>query len=156
MSTVIVIDLEEIRSIWQRKINPLSEFDEIATRLRRIANIVKQEWNNFSDEDRKSLKKLAYPLREEPSKGIVGLARKFWIAVYTLFLNVINQKEAFCLCIEALDALVEDILDAVERQDPVYQAVLSETLEQLSLEYQGKVLKPEETREWLQSLCVDI
>ncbi|RUS95599.1 hypothetical protein DSM106972_089550 [Dulcicalothrix desertica PCC 7102] len=152
MSTAIVIDSYEIRSIWQRKVSPSSRFDEIAARLRRVANTVKQEWNNFSDEDRESLKKLAYILREEPPKGIVSLTRKLRIAAYTLFLDVTNQKEAFYSCIEALDLLVENILDAVERTDPGYQAVLSDTLEQLSLEDQGKALKPEETREWLRSL----
>ncbi|WP_257237100.1 hypothetical protein [Nostoc sp. 'Peltigera malacea cyanobiont' DB3992] len=56
-------------------------------------------------------------------------------------------------CIKALDTLVDTILDAVERQDPSYQAVLSDTLEQLySGTIQGKELKTEETRDWLRSI----
>ncbi len=70
-----------------------------------------------------------------------------------LFINATNQTVAFRSCIEALDMLVENILDAVEHENSSYQAVLSDTLEQLYLnKVQGKVLEAEETREWLRNL----
>jgi uncharacterized protein Yka (UPF0111/DUF47 family) len=152
VSTAIVIDSYEIQSIWQRKASVSSSFDEIAVKLRRIAKTVKQEWNNFSEEDREALKELAYSIIE-PKKSIFTPWRKIRARVYMMFLAATNQLEAFELCIKALDMLVENILDAVERQDSGFQALLSDTLEQLySDEEQGKALKPEETREWLRNL----
>jgi hypothetical protein len=152
VSTAIVIDSYEIQSIWQRKASVSSSFDEIALKLRRIAKTVKQEWNNFSDEDREALKELAYTIIE-PKRGIFTLWHKIRVRAYMMFLTATNQLEAFNSCIEALDMLVENILDAVERQDSGYQALLSDTLEQLYTdEEQGKALKPEETREWLRNL----
>lgn len=82
-----------------------------------------------------------------------GLKSKIWSKIYLLFLVVTNQTEAFMSCIKALDTLVDTILDAVERQDPNYQAVLSDILEQLySGTIQGKELKTEETCDWLRSI----
>ncbi|PHJ69125.1 hypothetical protein VF14_03020 [Nostoc linckia z18] len=153
MSTAIVIDSYEIRQIWHRKISPSSKFDELAVKFRRLASKVKQEWSNFPEEDRKVLTDLAYALIESPPKGISSWPRKIRSKIYLWFVNATNQAEAFWSCIEALDMLVENILDAVERQDPRYQGVLSDTLEQLYLcPDQGEELKPEETRDWLRSL----
>lgn len=153
MSTAIVIDSYEIRQIWHRKISPSSKFDELAAKFRRLASKVKQEWKNFPEEDQKTLKELAYTLIESPPKGVFSWKRKIRSKIYLWFVKTTNQAEAFWSCIEALDMLVENILDAVEREDPRYQAVLSDTLEQLySGAIQGEELKPEETRDWLRSL----
>lgn len=152
MSTAILIDYYEIQRISQRKVSPSSRFDEIAVKVCTLAKKVKQEWNNFSDEDREMLKELAYTI-SEPKKSVFNPWHKIWARTYMLFLAVTNQLEAFDSCIKALDMLVENIFDAIERQDCGYQAVLSDTLEQLhSGKEQGKVLKPEETREWLRNL----
>jgi len=151
-SVAVLIDSYEIQQIWQRKVSPSSRFDEIAARLRRIAKIVKQEWNNFPLENREQLKELAYTLIE-PRKGLPNLKRAIWVAVYMLLIKATNQTAEFHSCIEALDMLVDNILDAVEQEDPSYQAALSATLEQLySKKVQGKVLEVEETREWLRNL----
>jgi len=151
-SVAVLIDSYEIQQIWQRKVSPSSRFDEIAARLRRIAKIVKQEWNNFPLENREQLKELAYTLIE-PRKGLPNLKRAIWVAVYMLFIKATNQTAEFHSCIEALDMLVDNILDAVEQEDPSYQAALSDTLEQLySKKVQGKVLEVEGTREWLRNL----
>ncbi len=152
MSTAVLIDSYEIQQIWQRKLSPSSRFDEIAARLRRTAKIVKQEWNNFPPENREQLKELAYSLTE-PHGSLPNLKRTIWVAVYTLFIKTTSQSAEFQPCIEALDLLVNNIMEAVEQEDPSYQAVLSDTVEQLySNGVQGKVLEPEETREWLRKL----
>ena len=152
MSTAVLIDSHEIQQIWQRTVSPSSRFDEIAVRLRRIAKIVKQEWNNFPPENREQLKELAYTLIE-PHKGLPNLKRTIWVAAYMLFIKATNQTAEFHSCIDALDMLVNNILDAVEQEDPSYQEVLSDTLEQMYLnKVQGKVLEAEETREWLRKL----
>lgn len=152
MSTAIGIDSHEIQQIWRRTANPSSRFDEIAARLYRAAITVKQEWNNFSAQEREALKNLAYKIIE-PYSGLPRLWRQAWTTAYMVFIVVTNQTFAFCSCIEALDMLVDNILDAVEREEASYQAVLSDTLEQLySNKEKGQALEPEGTREWLRSL----
>lgn len=151
MSTAINIDFYEIQQIRCRTANP-SRFEEIAERIRKAARTVKREWNNFSAEDREKLKHLAYDLIERP-KRVPSLWRNLWVKAYSWFIVLTNQAEAFCSCIEAIDMLVDNILDAVEREEVSYQAVLSDTLEQLySNTEQGQALKPEATREWLRKL----
>ncbi|MEH2246255.1 hypothetical protein [Nostoc sp.] len=153
MSTAIVIFTHEFELIRQRKISPSSNFEQLTAKIRRLTKKVNQEWSNLCVEDREGLKEFAYDWLEPPAKGVFGLKSKIWAKIYLLFLGVTNQTEAFIFCIKALDTLVETILDAVERQDPNYQAVLSDTLEQLySGTIQGKELKPEETRDWLRSI----
>lgn len=151
-AAVLVINPYEIEQIRQRKVSPLSKFDEIAARLRRAAKLVKEKWDNFSDEDREFLKQLAYELIEPPKRDWLYLVRLIRAKISWHFMST-SEQEAFKSCIEALDVLVENILDAVERQDPGYQAVLSDTLEQLySSETESKVIEVEETREWLRNL----
>nr|WP_202895821.1 hypothetical protein [Iningainema tapete] len=147
----MIIDFHEIQQVRQRKVSP-SKLDKIAVGLRETANLVKLEWSNFSPESRERLKELAYKLIERPS-GLPNLWIGIRVKAYMLFIKATNQTAAFCSCIEALDMLVDNILDAIEREDPSYQAVLSDTLEQLySKKVQGEELKPEETREWLRNL----
>ncbi|MFN6475271.1 hypothetical protein [Nostoc sp. DedQUE07] len=153
MSTAIVIFTHEFEQIRQRKISPSSDFEQLTAKICRLTSRVNREWDNLSVEDREGLKEFAYDWLEPPAKGVFGLKSKIWAKIYLLFLVVTNQTEAFMSCVKALDTLIETILDAVERQDPNYQAVLSDTLEQLySGAIQGKELKPEETRDWLRSI----
>lgn len=152
MSVVILIDFHEVKQIWRKTISPLSKFDEIATRLGRTANLVKQEWNNFLPENREQLKELAYTLIA-PRKKLSNLKDIIWIPAYMLFIKATNQTQEFNSCIIAIDMLINNILDAVEQEDPNYQLILSDALEQISsTKKQGKVVEAEETRDWLQKL----
>ncbi|MDZ8104710.1 MAG: hypothetical protein RM338_03680 [Nostoc sp. DedQUE12a] len=153
MSTAIVIFTHEFEQIRQKKIGSSSDFEQLTGKIRKLTHRVKQEWSNLSVEDREGLKEFAYYWLEPSAQGVFCLKSKIWTIIYFLFLHVTNQMEAFRSCVKAMDTLVETILDAVERQDPNYQAVLSDTLEQLySGTIQGRELKPEETRDWLRSI----
>ncbi len=153
MSTAIVIFTHEFEQIRQRKIGSSSNFEQLTAKIRRLTKKVNQEWSNLSVEDREGLKEFAYDWLEPPAKGVFGLKLQIRVIIYFLFLQITNQREAFRSCMKAMDTLVETILDAVECQDPNYQAVLSDTLEQLySGTIQGRELKPEETRDWLRSI----
>ena len=153
MSTAIVIFTHEFEQIRQRKIGSSSNFEQLTAKIRKLTHRVKQEWSNLSVKDREGLKEFASDWLEPPAKGVSSLKLQIRAIIYFLFLYVTNQRETFRSCMKAIDTLVETILDAVERQDPNYQAVLSDTLEQLySGTIQGKELKPEETRDWLRSI----
>ncbi|MBD2771391.1 hypothetical protein [Iningainema tapete] len=76
--------------------------DEVADRLRRIAKIIKHEWNNFPPQNREQLKELAYTLIEPP-KGLQNFRRKIWAALYLMVIRATNQRDAFDSCVEALN-----------------------------------------------------
>ncbi|MDZ8068963.1 MAG: hypothetical protein RMY64_25565 [Nostoc sp. DedQUE08] len=154
MSTAIVIFTHEFEQIRQRKISTSSNFEQLTAKIRKLTHRVKQEWSNLSVEDREGLKEFAYNWLEPPApKGVFSLKLEIWAIIYFFYLRATNQREAFRSCMKAMNTLVETILDAVERQEPSYQSVLSDTLEQLySGAIQGEELKPEETRDWLRSL----
>lgn len=153
MSTAIVIFTHEFEQIRKRKISSSTKFEKLTAKARRLTHQVNQEWNNLSTEDREELKDFAYYWLEPATQGVSSLKLTVRAIIYYLFLRVTNQTEAFRSCMRALNTLSETILDAATRHDPSYQAVLSDTLEQLySGTVQSKELKPEETRDWLRSV----
>ncbi|MFO0172909.1 MAG: hypothetical protein ACK51W_10570, partial [Aphanizomenon sp.] len=73
--------------------------------------------------------------------------------IYLLFLNLSSQKESYDACLNAIDLLVDTILDCIEQNDPGYQAVLSDTLEELRLNYERiPAIKPEDSSAWLRNI----
>ena len=73
--------------------------------------------------------------------------------IYLLFLNLSSQRESFDACVDAIDFLVDTILDCIEQDDPGYQAVLSDTLEELRLNYERiPEVKPEDSSAWLRNI----
>ena len=69
-----------------------------------------------------------------------------------VFIKATGQEEAFHDCIDALDCLVDNILDAIEREDPDYQQVLSDTLEELSSNPGSGEPVNADKRGWLQQV----
>ncbi len=117
--TAVVIDSSEIRSFGHRAVNP-SDFVVLSEKIHRAARAVKKEWNNFSVEDREDLKSLAYDLIDPP-KGPSRLWFKVWAQVYIIRIKATGQEKPFKDCLQALDCLVDNILDAVEREHPYYR-----------------------------------
>lgn len=151
MSTAIIIDPREIQQIRHRTINS-SRFTMLGRKIHRLAKVVKQEWENFSLEDRETLKKLAYDLIE-PSSRLSSLWLKLWDKVYMVFIKVTRQEQALYFCLDALDCLIDNILDAIERENADYQQVLSDTLEELSSNPGvGEPVDADTRGKWLQQL----
>lgn len=98
------------------------------------------------------MRDFAYSLIE-PSHGISGFLGILKAKVYLFFLDITSQRESFDSCMDAINFLVDTILDCVEQEDPSYQAVLSDTLEELRLNYERiPEVKPEDTSVWLQNI----
>ena len=150
MTTAVLIDFGEIRQIRRRTANP-SRFIIIAKRIYRAAKNIKKEWSNLSVEDRQDLKSLAYDLIEPP-RGVSSLWLKLWVKAYMVFIKATGQEEALYCCIDALDCLVDNILDAIEREDLDYQQVLSDTLEELSSNPGSGEPVNADKRGWLQQI----
>jgi hypothetical protein len=148
-----VIFTHEFQQIRQKKISSTPKFEQLTAKARRLTHQVKHEWSHLSVQDCERLKGFAYEWIEPPTKGVLSLKSKIKAMIYLLFLHLTNRTEAFSSCMRALDLLSETILDTAMRHEPSYQAVLSDTLEQLySCPNLGKELKPEETRDWLRSI----
>lgn len=150
MSAAIIIDAREIKQIQSRTINP-SRFVSLGQTIHRLAETIKREWNNFSQEDRSALKSLAYDLLESP-KGINGVWLSIWARAYMVYIKLTNQQQALYFCLDALDVLIDTILDAVERDDAGYQQVLLDTLKEINSNPDAGEPVHANTREWLHEL----
>jgi len=172
MSVLIaIINYPQIYQIRDKKIVPLfkdrgvvvsskgereaysSKFDNIAAKLRDDAETIKKDWNTFSIENQEELRNFAYNFLK-PKTGISYIWYSARAIVFILFLAVTHQLKPFSRCIDALDYLIDTILDCVERSHPVYQAILSDALEEL-IHLNHEFVSEEESgdiRTWLQSL----
>ncbi|MBE9249275.1 hypothetical protein IQ226_08875 [Dolichospermum sp. LEGE 00240] len=152
MSSAVLIDFGQIYQVRANKVASASKFDEITSRLKKASRDIKTEWNNFSSEQRDYLTDFAYSFIE-PTQGDTGFLEILKSRIYLLFLNLSSQRESFDACIDAIDFLVDTILDCIEQDDPGYQAVLSDTLEELRLNYERiPEVKPEDSSAWLRNI----
>jgi len=153
MSATIALNTKELQQISQSKEIGSLELLLLARKINKAAIIVKKQWHKLSDEDREKLKILAYKLAESPY-GLGSLISKFFSLIRLTIIVANGQTDAFIAYCKAMNLLIDNIFEAVERDDPEYQAVLSDTLQELTSNSgsSGKVLKPGETRGWLRSL----
>lgn len=98
--------------------------------LYRAAAIIKEHWRDIPATDRELIKSLAYTLIEPP-KGLSGLLLKSCAKVFLVYVQLTGQKQSLSECLQAFDCLIDNILDAVEREHPLYCQVLSEALEEI-------------------------
>jgi len=146
-----VFDYKQIHQIWERKAKSSVKFDRMTLFLKRESKAIKADWGTYSSEKRNSLKEFAYSLLESP-KGIQGFLASLRSKLYFFFLDA-AQKEALVSCLEAIDLLVDTILDCIEQDDPAYQVVLYDTLEELRLNHERiPEVKPEDTSAWLRDI----
>jgi len=130
-----------------------SKFDDIAAKLRDNAETIKKDWNILSIENQEELRNFAYNFLKSKT-GVSYIWYSVREIVFILFLAFTHQLKPFSRCIDALDYLIDTILDCVERSHPVYQAILSDALEEL-IHLNHEFVSEEEsgdTRTWLQSL----
>jgi len=102
----------------------------VGKRVNRLAKIVKKEWHNFDQKDRDFLVEFAYDLIEQ-NNTIWNLPKKFWSLIYLLIIKITGEEKEFLFCVNAVDCLVDNILDAIETENINYQKILSETLKEV-------------------------
>jgi hypothetical protein len=153
MSATIALNTTELQQISQSKELRSLELLLLARKINRAAVIVKKQWHKLSDEEREKLKNLAYDLSESRS-GLASVISKFLSLVRITIIVANGQADALIAYCEAMNSLVDNIFEAIERDEPEYQAVLSETLQELISDAgsSSKVLKQGETRGWLRNL----
>ncbi|MBO1062904.1 MAG: hypothetical protein ACK5WC_16625 [Aphanizomenon sp.] len=152
MSSAILIDFDQIYQVRDNKVSSAAKFDDLASYFKKASRDIKAEWSNFSAEQRDYLRDFAYSFIE-PNQGVTGFLEILKSKIYLLFLNLSSQKESYDACLNAIDLLVDTILDCIEQNDPGYQAVLSDTLEELRLNYERiPAIKPEDSSAWLRNI----
>jgi hypothetical protein len=132
----ILYDPNDIRKIQYRTVKP-SDFSALLRRIRRLTKAIEENWEQFSDEDKDALKHLAYDLIEPP-KGFLRVWISIWARIYTFILVQRNQFELFVSCAEALDILIDSILNAIERENNLYKQVFFDTLEEVKKSSSGE------------------
>jgi len=152
MSSTVLIDFEQIYQVRDNKVSSAAKFDDLTSYLKKASREIKTEWNNLSSEQRDYLQNFAYSFIE-PTQGVPGFLEILKSKIYLLFLHLTSQRESYNACVNAIDFLVDTILDCIEQDDPGYQAVLSDTLEELRLNYEHiPEVKPEDSSAWLRNI----
>jgi hypothetical protein len=152
VSSAVLIDFEQIYQVRGNKVSSAAKFDQLASRLKKVSRDIRAESSNFSSEQRDALRDFAYSLIE-PKDEVTGFLDILKAKIYLLFLNLTSQRESYDACIDAIDFLVDTILDCIEQNDPRYEAVLSDTLEELRLNYERiPEVKPEDSSAWLRNI----
>lgn len=152
MSSAVLIDFEQVYQVRGNKVSSAAKFDEYASYFKKASREIKTEWTNFSSEQRDALRDFAYSLID-PKEEFTGFWDILKAKIYLLFLHLTSQRESYDACVDAIDFLVDTILDCIEQNDPSYQAVLSDTLEELRLNYKRiPEVKPEDSSAWLRNI----
>lgn len=124
MTTVIIVNPDEIKQFKYGVVVNSSKFLLLGERVHRFAKIIQQEWHNFEQEDQNLLIRLAYDLIE-PNNRIWKFPQKLWSFINLLIIKITGQEREFLFCVDAIDCLVDTILDAIEQEDITYQDVLA-------------------------------
>ena len=121
------------------KAEKTSKYSLIAQAIEDLSEDVKTNWNGFSPDQKESLRKFAYwSLGESESqeRPVTEVLPKLVFTTVKLGFKLLKLKlrgeyQELMLCVDKLDTLVDNILDAIEKEDPLYQTVLVDTLEEL-------------------------
>jgi addiction module HigA family antidote len=141
----------QIRQFHRRKIIKFKPnyLEKLARTIAHKANTVQNSWTTLPADEQESWRKLAYEIIDAEPIGFFGQIR---VRTFLIYLRVIGHKKAFDDCAVALDRLVDNILDAIEREDPRYEEMLVTLLDDIfSLEPSENIQKGE-TRDWFNSL----
>jgi hypothetical protein len=112
-----------------------------------LADSINKNWDKFSPEQRRTLKKFAYDLIDykKNQNFFQRLIAKIKANVLFLKLKIRGEDLAIAKCAEAVEHLIDSVLDAIEREDPLYQQILVDTLEELK-SYPKNQVGSEDTR----------
>lgn len=134
MSTAVLqkfnFNIKELRQIQRRTPSP-SRFGTLGKELCRAAKLIKRDWKSYSPDQKITLQEFAYDLLESPT-GAKSIRLRIRTGLYMLFVKATGQEKEFFFCLDAMDRLIDNILDAVERDDSSYEQVLSDTLKELN------------------------
>ena len=113
------LTLNEIERIQRRSILP-SRFIKIGHNLHKASKYIDTSWDQLSSDQKETLRKLAYGLID-PSKKTSGILPEIWASIYLLFIKLTGQEKSFLFCLDALDFLVDSILNAIENEQMALQ-----------------------------------
>ena len=134
------LNFDEICLIQKRRVSKSAQFIQIGRNLHEAAKLIDSKWDKLSSEEKEALKNLAYGLLE-PSRTLSSIFPKIWASIYLVFIKVTGQEKSFHFCLDALDCLVDSILNAIENEQISSSNILSDVLEELtsSAEFGGSV-----------------
>jgi plasmid maintenance system antidote protein VapI len=86
------------------------------------ASTIRNSWTTLSPDEKESWRKLACEIiKAEPA----SFFERMRASVYLIWVRAIGQKKAFDECVVALDCLVDEILNAIKREDPRYEMTIA-------------------------------
>lgn len=151
MSATILIDRSDFYKIKTKTVNP-SRYLILAEKLKEKTKKIKEEWHNLPKDDKQTLQNLAYELIEPPNK-IVSLFLELPVTIFFWVTDKTGQRKNLKVLTEALEELIDTILDCVEHDDISRGEDLANLLEDIAQNPNiGEPVDAADRREWLSGL----
>jgi hypothetical protein len=124
------LNFTEIQHLQQRRLIKPKRFVIIGQNLHKEAKHIDNSWDELSSEQKEELKKLAYGLLNPSEES--GKLTYIWTSIYWLFIKLTGEEESFLFCLDALDCLVDSILNAIENEQIISSTILNDTLKEIT------------------------
>ena len=97
-----------------------SPTSDILALIKKLTNLVNTEWDNLPSEHKEKLIDFAYSVLDAETSKPTFLSRLEAIC-YSLLVFIQGRRKQILNCVDALEILVDDILNKVENDDSQFQ-----------------------------------
>ena len=97
-----------------------SPTSDILALIKKLTNLVNTQWDTLPSDHKEKLIEFAYSVLDAETSRPTLLS-KFEAIWYSLLIIIQGRQKQIVECVEALDILVDEILDKVENDNPQFQ-----------------------------------
>ncbi|UXE62997.1 MAG: hypothetical protein KA717_10125 [Woronichinia naegeliana WA131] len=97
-----------------------SPTSDILALIKKLTNLVNTQWDTLPSDHKEKLIEFAYSVLDTETSRPTLLS-KFEAIWYSLLIIIQGRQKQIVECVEALDILVDEILDKVENDNPQFQ-----------------------------------
>ena len=112
-----------------------SPTSDILALIKKLTNLVNTQWDTLSSDHKEKLIDFAYSVldAETSEPTLPSRLEAIW---YSLLIVIQGRQKQILDCVDALDILVDEILNRVENDDPQFQEDVLQAATSAYLEYQ--------------------
>lgn len=153
LNTAMLIDIQQqALEVKRSKLEP-SKFDVLTRELHQKSEVVRYRWDTLRGDQKEAFRQFANKLTDSKIVLPISIFDKLSARISLLRIFLLGHGEAFLRCVDALDQLIDNVLDAMEREEHTYQEALSDTINSVpNVSSDSQALDVETGSGWLQQL----
>lgn len=150
MSVAITINPDEIQQISQPRTVNSSRLRVLARKTEALAIAVENKWQYFSPKEQELLESLIYSSIAHPEGKNNTFISSFLTRLSLAWILIKGETDSLTKYLQALSRLKNAVLDAIERENPTYNQVMTEVVkEALDESEESPLMTSDEFKEWL-------